>query len=125
MAMAREGLVGEKEIVVLGTIGGVADPWEKGRAAFMIADPSTASVEDEDAHVCTDESCPFCAKNKTPESEMLALVRFVDERGQVIAVDARELFGLRADDLVVVRGRARVDELGYLVVVADGLYIRR
>ena len=51
-------------------------------------------------------------------------MRVVDQQGNVVSQDARKLFGLTAGQLVVVRGRAKVDSIGNLVVTADGIYPR-
>ena len=51
--------------------------------------------------------------------------KFVDEQGQTVAVDARELLGLKESQMVVVQGKAKRDEQGNLTVLAEGLYVRR
>jgi len=53
----------------------------------------------------------------------LAFVEFLDEREEKLHIDARELFGVEKDQLVVVRGRPSVDNYGYLIVTADGIYL--
>jgi hypothetical protein len=105
----------------VGRIGGVSQPWSKGQAIFIISDPA-AGGEIHD-HVCS-EGCPFCAQ-KQAENDAIAVVQFVDAHGRVLPLDARETFGLEEQQTVVVRGNARFDELGSLVLNADGLYIRR
>jgi hypothetical protein len=89
---------------------------------FVISDP-TAGGDDE--HVCTDEGCPFCANKKQAESEAIAVVQFVDAQGRVLPLDARQLFDLAPQQTVVVRGQAKIDELGSLILSANGLYTRR
>jgi hypothetical protein len=111
------------DVVVVGRVGGVSQPWSRGQAVFIISDP-TVGGEDE-GHVCSDEGCPFCANKKQAENEAIAVVQFIDAQGRVLPLDARELFGLELQQTVVVRGRAKVDELGSLIVSANGLYIRR
>ena len=117
----RESISGEQNVVVVGQIGGTSEPWSQGEATFVIADP-IAMIEGEGHPELCD--CPFCRK-ATEESEGLALVQFLDERGRILPVDARQLFDVAKNQMVVVRGRARLDELGYLIVSADGLYVRR
>lgn len=121
----REDLLADREVVVLGKIGGVENPWTAGRASFIIADPALAAAADEHdhGHKCS-EDCPFCSK-RTKSTDALALVELVDEQGRPVPIDARELLGVATDQVVVVRGRARVDKLGCLVVSASGCYIRR
>lgn len=119
----------QPELVLVGQIPASPEPWTKGRALFLVADPGVCSVDGgHDAHACGD-GCPFCAKKKEgqpdPLAQTLAVVQFVDEQGQVLPHDARQLFGIETDQVVVVRGRAQVDGLGRLVVSANGLYVRR
>jgi hypothetical protein len=110
------------DVVVVGCIGGVAEPWSKGQALFVISDPTAGG---DDGHICTDDGCPFCAKKKLAENEAIAVVQFVDAQGRVLPLDARALFDLQVQQTVVVRGHARFDELGSLILSANGLYIRR
>jgi hypothetical protein len=110
------------DVVVVGRVGGVSQPWSKGQAAFIISDPTAGG---DDGHVCTDEGCPFCAKKKQAETDAIAVVQFVDEQGRILPLDARELFQLKSDQTIVVQGRATVDALGSLILSANGLYIRR
>jgi hypothetical protein len=112
-------------VAVVGQIGGVPDPWTKGQAAFMMIDPAAAASAGEHHHPdgCS-EDCPFCSKNEHG-TEQLAMVQFVDETGRVLPHDARRLFDLAPGQTVVVHGRAHIDDLGYLVITASGLYVRR
>ncbi len=121
---ACESLAEAGEIVLVGQIGGVADPWTKGQASFVLADPSvTAPSGGHDHHDCGD-NCPYCSK-KEGKTSGLALVQFVDEQGRVLPIGAQQLFNLDTLQTVVVRGRAERTELGDVVVSASGLYIRR
>ena len=119
----REGAV-TGDVVVVGRVGGVSQPWSKGQALFVISDPTAGG---DDGHVCTDDGCPFCAKKKEAqaETEAIAVVQFVDDQGQVLPLDARQLFDLKVQQTVVVRGKAKVDDLGSIILSANGLYIRR
>lgn len=123
---ARELLTAPAELVLVGRVGGVDQPWTPGRAAFVIVDPA-ADADDEHhahgSHACGDD-CPFCSK-ETGEPDATAIIRFVDERGELLPFDARTLFDLSSKQTVVVRGRGEVDSLGNLVVRADGVYVRR
>ena len=128
------------DVVLVGQIGGVDNPWTKGQASFVITDPSALAVEEEPAagdktksaaHAAHHSApghdpatCPFCSKKFDPAAA-LALVKFNNAEGGVLSVDAQELFQLKKDQLVVVRGRAEQDPAGYLVVTAQGIYVRR
>ena len=63
-----------------------------------------------------------CASERAAST---GLVTGVDEAGKVLPVDTRQLFTVAQNDMVVVRGKAKVDESGNFVVVATGVYVRR
>ncbi len=112
------------EITVVGQIGGAADPWTAGKASFMIADPSML-VFDEDGNECEEDcGCPHCKKNHDPTLGK-ALVQLVDESGNILPYDAKSLLAVEKNQLVVVRGQAKWHDLGYPVVSARALYIRK
>lgn len=129
----RESLAGagasaqEHEVVLVGHVGGnIEQPWSRGTAQFILADPSLVAAADDPhaGHACGDD-CPYCKKRQEAELSGLALVQFLDDDGSVLPLDVRQLFGFDADQTVVVRGRARLDQAGNLVVAAQGLYLRR
>ncbi len=125
---AREEVEDGQEVVVVGRIGGSAKPWIEGRAAFVLAD--AAALAEADAETCSEDGCEeectkaCCARDKELFGGT-ALVKFMDEQGRTLAADARELFGVKVKDMVVVRGRAKRDESGNLTILANGLYLRR
>jgi hypothetical protein len=119
-AMPREG-----EFVVVGRVGGRPEPWTKGQASFFVADASLILASD-GKHDCDDPSCAYCSKSEAlAQKKMLALVQFVDEDGQVVPVNAQELFDIKENDMVVVRGTAKIAKDKWLVITANGLYVRR
>jgi hypothetical protein len=148
------------EVVVLGRIGGTGSeesplandfPWDKGRAAFVMMDPSfaaQAAADDQDgaeshASEASDEAdvtehlehdhhahagddhhdCPFC-KQAQQAAAAQAIVQFVGDDGEPLPIDARQLFDLQGDELVVVKGKARLT-VGMLMVQGEQIYIRR
>jgi len=112
----------KRELVIVGKIGGVAEPWTPGQATFVIADPFLL-VGDEHNPQC---DCPFCESNRNLDPVAgLALVEFNSDDGKVLSIDAQRLFEVKTHQTVVVRGRARTNELGNLIVAANGLYVRR
>ena len=123
------GLGSKAGVAVVGKIsaesaGGGADasdfPWEKGMAAFVMIDPAIEADEPEHQHK-EGEECPFCTKKKI---EAQAIIQFNDGDGQTIAVDARDLFELSVDDIVIVTGDAALKG-GVLIIEADGIHVRR
>lgn len=110
----------DDEIIVVGRIGGDANPWIDGQAAFLVVDTELKPCSSE-------EGCPTpwdycCDSNSLPENK--AMVKVIGEDGKPVAVDARKLLGLKELQTVVVHGRARRDESGNLTVLADGVYVR-
>ena len=121
----RERMPREGEFVIVGKIGGRANPWTEGQASFVLADASIA-LESDGKHQCDDAGCAFCSKSsKQTEQQLVALVQFNGDDGKVVPIGAQELFEIGASDTVVVRGRAKVSDDGWLIVVADGLYVRK
>ena len=110
------------DVVLVGRIGGSENPWIEGTAAFTIVDLSLQACVGEG------ENCPTpwdycCSTDKLPTST--ALVKIVDDQGQMLKQDARELMGLKELQTVVVQGTADRDEAGNLTVLANSLYVRK
>ena len=109
-----------EQVILVGKIGGTASPWSPGQASFVITDPSAAA----EGHDHCGDDCPFC-KHKTDGKDAMALVQFKDQAGNILPIDARELFELEDADTVVVRGKPEINDLGLMVVAADAIYLRR
>ncbi len=115
---AREAVQHDDQVTVVGRIGGDANPFVKGVAAFTIVDLSLKPCS-------PDEGCPApwdycCDFDKLPSHKVM--VKVVDQQGQLVAVDAKQLLGVQELATLVVRGRAERDEAGNLTVLADGVY---
>jgi len=108
-----------ESVVVVGRIfAGDLEPWDTGKASFLIAElPDQGHGEGHDA-----DNCPFC-KRKAAKAPT-AIVQFVDTSGQVIPIDARKLFGVDKKDVVVIRGQAAPGELNAMVVTATDMHVR-
>ena len=123
------------EVVVVGRIGGLTNPWkstqpdfpfEKNKAKFFLADPGAVAGAEASGHShAPGEECPICAAHAKDTTEMLAVVQFVDKKGNVLPIDCRKLFDVKVKDTVVVRGKARVTAGGILSLDATGIYVRR
>lgn len=120
---ARQSAQDGDPIVVVGRIGGAASPWVKGRAAFTLLDASKSVVaegtDSGDSELCMGDCCAL------ERAACTTLVKFVDDGGRVLAVDSRELLGVEANEMVVIRGKVSTDESGNFTVLADGVYVRR
>ncbi len=131
----KEPVLDELDVVLVGSVGGVANPsdqshpefpFAKGKAIFFLADPAAVAEMEEHEHKhAPGEECAFCAAHAGESAHMLAVIQFTDEQGKTLPVDARDLFELKEKETVVVRGKAKVDPSGMLVVDATGLYVRR
>lgn len=114
----REKAKDGESIIVLGRIGGGVKPWIEGRAAFLLVDERVLSS-------CDDEQCEDgCAQCTQELASATAMVKFVDAQGKVLAVDARELLGVKEQQTVVVRGNASRDKTGNVSIVANGIHVR-
>jgi hypothetical protein len=113
------------EVVLKGRINaGKHDPWEPGKATFVITEAAIElTAHDKDPNHDSD-NCPFCKRRKSA-AEATAIVQFVDDKGEVLAVDAQQLLDARKDQLVFVRGAGQVNGLGTLVVNVQGIYVQR
>ena len=120
---AREEAKDQQEILMVGCIGGQKNPWIEGRAAFTLIDATMRVVAD-GQQSSGDEICleGCCASTL---AECTALIKVVDEQGRILSIDARNLLGVKIDDMVVVRGRVQRDEEGSFSVMADGVYVRK
>ncbi len=115
----RESAEDGAEVAIVGRIGGDANPWVEGRAAFTIVDPKLEPCQ-------PDEGCPTpwdycCSTDLLPKNR--ALVKFVTAEGDTLEEDARKLLGVKELQTVVVKGKAKRDETGNLTVLAEGLFV--
>jgi hypothetical protein len=118
---ARSAIESSPEVVIAGVVDLQDQTSEKGKAVFVISElPPDGQAHGGPGHDAA--NCPFCKRRKAEAP--LAVVQFVDDQGKVLSHDARELFGLKDHQAVVIRGRAQVSDLDLLLVNADGIYIR-
>ncbi|WP_153556304.1 hypothetical protein [Roseimaritima sediminicola] len=117
---AREAVEDEQAVTLVGTIGGSAEPFVDGLAAFTIVDPKVPYCAEE-------EGCPTpwdycCTQDQVKDN--IATVKIVDDSGNPVASGARELLGVKELSTVVVDGKAERDEQGNLTVAATQVYVR-
>ena len=78
-------------VALIGHIGGSPKPFVDGLAAFTIVDPQVAYCPPE-------EGCPtpwdYCCTPNDVKRENMAAVKVVDENGEPVAEDARQLLGV-------------------------------
>ena len=119
----REDAGDGDDVVIVGRIGGSANPWVEGRAAFSIVDGSLKACSDIEG-----DSCPIpwdycCETSKLPTAT--ALVKVVDEEGALVKADARELLSVKELSTVIVKGKAQRDDAGNLIVLASGVFVKK
>ena len=112
-----------EEVVVTGRIGGSANPWVEGRAAFSIVDSSLQACSDREGDECPVPWDYCCETEKLPTAT--ALVKVVDGQGHLVKADARSLLGVEELETVVVRGKAQRDASGNLTILADGVCLKK
>jgi hypothetical protein len=111
----------QQDVVVVGRVGGRKDPWIKGMAAFPIVDRSLKACSEIPGDACPTPWDYCCEPNLAAAT---ALVRIVDESGNTIKEDPRELLNLKELQTVVIKGKAKRDQEGNVTVLASQLHIR-
>jgi hypothetical protein len=115
---------GPKEIVIAGRIAANGmDPFVKGKASFaMLQLPDDHGSQP--GH--NPDDCPFC-KKKLAKAPMVA-VQFIGADNNELPIDARELFAVENNAVVVIRGTASFNPKLALPIIqlkANGIYIRK
>jgi hypothetical protein len=121
IAVRSDAADGDK-VVVVGRIGGDVNPWVEGRAAFSVVDNSIRACSDIPGDGCPTPWDYCCETDKLKTGKIL--VKFVDDGGQLIASDARELLGVGELDTVVIEGQVQKSEGGNAVLLAHGVYVK-
>lgn len=121
VAEVRESAKDGDEVVVAGRVGGDAEPFVEGAAAFTIIDPALEPCS-------AAEGCPtpwdYCCDVDMAAANK-AMVKVVDKQGRTVTTDARKLLNVQPLAQVVVHGRAKRDDAGNLTVLADGVYVSK
>lgn len=120
VGQARASSTDGQEITLVGVIGGSTEPFVDGLAAFTVVDPKVPFC-------AADEGCPTpwdycCTQDQVKDN--VATVKIVDDSGQPVAQDARELLNVKELSTVVVTGKAVRDEQGNLTIAANTVFVR-
>jgi len=113
----------DQAVVIVGRIGGDRSPFVDGLAAFTIVDTSLVPCNERPGDTCPTPWDYCCDISDLPRAS--AAVKIVDPSGHVIEKDVKQLLKVKELDTVVARGRAQRDAEGNLVVLADGIYVRK
>jgi hypothetical protein len=132
---AQPGESDPVEVSVVGQIGGMPNPWSDthpdfpwfaGQASLFLLDTKIAAQFAKHAKSHGgNHNCAFCQRLAAKHAHSVAVVNFVDEKGEILKIDARELLGLQENERIVVRGRAELLGGTMLVIHADGVHFRR
>lgn len=112
---------GDQSVLVGRVGGGENETWDPDQAVFLVRDLDLV-IEKHD-HGDNHDNCKFCQAAKAKELESMALVRIVDESGKVIAMDARQLLGLKEEHIIVAEGDGAIED-GTFVFDAKKIFIR-
>ncbi len=110
-------------VVIVGRIGGSANPWIEDRAAFSIVDRSLKACSDIPGDACPIPWDYCCETDKLPTGT--ALVKVVDKEGNLVKEDARQLLGVKELATVVIKGKAERDKTGNLTILATHVFIKQ
>jgi len=119
--LAREASEKGEEFIISGKVGArdLNQWWVDGYATFWI----TEAGQDDTNHGGPGHdpaTCPFCNRKY---KETVVVIQCVDDKGNLILIDAKTLFDLQTGDLVTVKGTGEIDESGILNVKTSGIYI--
>ncbi len=118
----KESVTEPALVAITGRIdAGDVEPFQDGVASFLISQlPEGDHAEGDPDHA---DNCPFC-KRKLKNAPK-ALVRILDDSGEVMTVDARQLLGIAKGDVVVVRGSATyLEPVNTVQIDAEGIFVR-
>lgn len=118
---AREATQDGQDVTLVGLIGGSSEPFVDGLAAFTIVDAKVP-------YCALDEGCPtpwdYCCESDAVKDN-IATIKIVDESGNPVAADARELLNVKELSTVVVKGKAKRDDQGNLTVASSEVFVRQ
>lgn len=115
---AIAGIADNPEVTLLGRINaGSSEPFDPTQATIVLSEAP------DPAHNHDPGDCPFCKRRL--ENAKSCIVRFLDEKGDVIKQGAQKLLGVVKDQDVVVTGHAKMlTDLDILQVDAAGIFLR-
>lgn len=111
---AKTEIAEHPAVVVKGKVG---ETFETGKASFIISE----ILESHNHAPGEEDNCPFC-KHRAKNAPK-AIVQFLNDRQEIVPIDARELLGVAKDQVVTIKGNATLDSLQTLVINASGVYL--
>jgi hypothetical protein len=123
VADAIQAAEDKAEVTVVGRIGGDEKPLIEDLAAFTIVDPSLTPCNEMVGDTC-ETPWDYCCDSKKLKTHSV-MVKFVDDKGSVVPVDARKLFEVEPLQTVVVKGKLQKDKSGQTALIAEKMYVRK
>jgi len=117
---AKKSAQDGEEVTLVGRIGGSESPFVSGRASFTIVDVSLVPCNEGPSDSC-ETPWDYCCSTDLPQAT--AVVKIVDADGKTIAKDAKKDLGMKELQTVTVKGKAKRDEAGNLVVSAPAVFV--
>lgn len=121
------------EVEVVGQIGGMPNvwtdthpdfPWYAGQSSFFLVDTKIAAQFATHAKKHGgNHSCAFCQSLAAKNAHAAAVVNLIDEQGEILRIDSRELLDLKENQTVIVRGTAKLLGGRLLVIDATGIHV--
>ncbi len=117
----RETAKDGDDVVIVGRIGGKENPWIDKRAAFSIVDASLKPCNENPGDTC---QTPWDYCCEADIGAATAMIKIVDEQGDLVKVGAKDLLDVKELQTLVIRGKAERDEAGNLTVLANEVYVK-
>jgi hypothetical protein len=112
------------EVAIRGRIGGSAEPFVEGRAAFTMVDNKLKACSDIPGDLCP-MPWDYCCEPRDSLAQHSATVRVVNADGSPASIDLREVTGIKELSDIVVVGTVEQAEGAVLLVHARGIYIAK
>lgn len=119
---AKKSAQDGEEVTLVGRIGGSESPFVSGRASFTVVDLSLVPCSERPGDSCKTPWDYCCDTDTLPSST--AVVKIVDGEGKTVAKDAQKDLGMKELQTVTVKGKAKRDEAGNLVVLASAVFVK-
>lgn len=115
---AIAAVANQPQVTLVGRINaGSSNPFGDGVATLVL------SESPEPGHNHDPGDCPFCKRRM--ENAKSCIVRFLDEKGEVLTYGPEKLLGVSKDQDVVVKGEGKfLADLDLLQVDASGIFVR-
>ena len=119
---AKKSAQDGEEVTLVGRIGGSESPFVSGRASFTVVDLSLVPCNERPGDSCKTPWDYCCDTDILPAST--AVVKIIDGEGKTVAKDAQKDLGMKELQTVTVKGKAKRDEAGNLVVLASAVFVK-